>query len=128
LHQQVTVSNAPGTVDSDYRGKITVILAKFGECLSTSRPGYALHRWWLGADAADLGRQMDLHVRARLLVELRHILGTGQVEFGAVRDEQLAQGMPRRRSNSATARPRIPAPPVTTIRFVVRSSMGQRVA
>jgi dUTP pyrophosphatase len=39
LHQQVTVLNAPGTVDSDYRGEITVILANFGESPFDVTPG-----------------------------------------------------------------------------------------
>lgn len=39
LHQQVTVLNAPGTVDSDYRGEITVILANFGDAPFEITPG-----------------------------------------------------------------------------------------
>jgi dUTP pyrophosphatase len=39
LRQQVTVLNAPGTVDSDYRGEITVILANFGDAPFEITPG-----------------------------------------------------------------------------------------
>jgi dUTP pyrophosphatase len=31
LHHGITVLNAPGTIDSDYRGEVGVILANFGE-------------------------------------------------------------------------------------------------
>lgn len=39
LRQQVTVLNAPGTVDSDYRGEITVILVNFGHAPFDITPG-----------------------------------------------------------------------------------------
>ncbi len=39
LNQQVTVLNTPGTVDSDYRGEITVILANLGVSPFVITPG-----------------------------------------------------------------------------------------
>jgi dUTP pyrophosphatase len=39
LHQQVTVLNTPGTVDSDYRGEIAVVLANFGDAPFVIMPG-----------------------------------------------------------------------------------------
>lgn len=35
LKEGITVLNSPGTIDSDYRGEITVILANFGEKAKT---------------------------------------------------------------------------------------------
>jgi len=39
LKERVTVANAPGTVDSDYRGPLGVILANFGDEPYTVKPG-----------------------------------------------------------------------------------------
>lgn len=39
LNQGVTVHNSPGTVDSDYRGEVKVILANFGKADFKVSPG-----------------------------------------------------------------------------------------
>lgn len=39
LRDGITVLNAPGTVDSDYRGEIRVILANLGDAAVTIHPG-----------------------------------------------------------------------------------------
>ena len=39
LRHGVTVLNAPGTIDADYRGEISVILANFGEAAFTVTRG-----------------------------------------------------------------------------------------
>jgi len=39
LHHGVTVANAPGTIDADYRGELQVILVNLGADPHTIRPG-----------------------------------------------------------------------------------------
>lgn len=39
LHSGVTVANAPGTIDADYRGELQVILVNLGAEPHTIRPG-----------------------------------------------------------------------------------------
>ena len=39
LKHGVTVLNAPGTIDADYRGEVQVLLANFGEAVFTIKPG-----------------------------------------------------------------------------------------
>jgi dUTP pyrophosphatase len=39
LEQGVTVLNAPGTIDSDYRGEVQVLLINLGDATFTVRPG-----------------------------------------------------------------------------------------
>lgn len=39
LRQGVTVANAPGTIDSDYRGEISVVLVNLGSEAATIAPG-----------------------------------------------------------------------------------------
>jgi dUTP pyrophosphatase len=39
LHRGVTVANAPGTVDADYRGEIRVVLVNLGGEAATISPG-----------------------------------------------------------------------------------------
>jgi dUTP pyrophosphatase len=35
----ITVTNAPGTIDSDYRGELTVLLINLGQAAHTIEPG-----------------------------------------------------------------------------------------
>ena len=41
----VTVLNAPGTIDADYRGEVKVILINLGDCAFTIKRGTGSHNW-----------------------------------------------------------------------------------
>lgn len=69
----VVVLNSPGTIDSDYRGEIGVILANFSECMVEIEPG-------------DRVAQMVFNkVERAVFVEVEHLETTdrGQNGFGS---------------------------------------------
>ncbi|MBJ7449382.1 MAG: dUTP diphosphatase [Parachlamydiales bacterium] len=61
LKNQITVLNTPGTIDSDYRGEIKVILINHGKVSFTVHPGMRIAQFVLAAYAkAQYVRKGDL--------------------------------------------------------------------
>ena len=52
LRHGVTVLNSPGTIDSDYRGEVQVLLVNLGEVRSPSRAASASLSWWSSGSSA----------------------------------------------------------------------------
>ena len=46
LKHGITCLNTPGTIDSDYRGEVKVILANLGDEDFVIRAATGLHSWW----------------------------------------------------------------------------------
>ena len=59
LHHGVTLVNAPGTIDADYRGEVGIILINHGRAPSSSGGGTGSPRWWCIGSAGYAGTPVE---------------------------------------------------------------------
>ena len=60
----ITVLNAPGTIDADYRGEIGVLLINHGTQPFTSKTGNALPNWFWRSTSASFGPKPKIYPKA----------------------------------------------------------------
>ena len=74
VREGITVLNAPGTIDADYRGEIKVVLVNLGSERRRIEPGERI---------AQIGARHDAHHPCHVLDRARHHAGRGELAPGA---------------------------------------------